>query len=818
MAFTFIGAGGAAQANNASVTPALPTGYGTGDLIVVFGIFRTTTGTFATPSGYTLIKNEQAAGGIAVRLAAFYKVATSGAETAPTLTVSGGNTNHTVIGRCAVWRGEDSASPIDLVASALSTNNDAQDVGPITGLTPGTGDLCLVVFGKADDWTSVATISGDGLTWSNVFQSTSTLGSDAGIAVMAAVDSGGTAVTAKTLAVTGGSPNFPGAGFMFTVNVSSVTRAQPQVISVTTTIGASGPSASASAPTVWRPPTGVVLGANWASTAPDDWGSDAVALLGSGLWTRTTYFPSDTGVWAFTKDPSFALANGQRVNMTVTNVVGNISLNEHNSAYPSDPASYLTNLAAGITTAQPSLVNIENETTLTKYWTDSSANLTQLIDLAHTVTYPLGIPLATDGLISGSVVNVVVRLMRDGYTAANGTVVAGDGGTSTTGASGDFWQAARSTGQQYSHTQAGDAQSDRGMEWLNAAIASKAEYLNVHCYWNDGPATATMIRVLGQYSGKPVCCNESTTISLDVLHNQTDAMLFNKLDAIQSSGALCWIASGTFSETENEPMFNHYDGSPPSLAAGGTSWKSYIDARATYGNWLKSSASVNTPTIKVTATPTPAAISATTTINLSLPTTTVLPAGGYINAVVTLPAPTVTGRAVATPSAISATTTIGAVGSPGGEVFATPDAIAATATLSTPTVVALQKATPDAITATVTMSSEEPFVSSPFGFNGTQSVSGSTTITSADDGFLIKVTVGDSHVTQTIPAANGFDGGFRVTFKKVDDTDGHLVIDFSGTETGDGEETVVLEHQYDSVSLVTDGVAWYKTAKIGAFV
>ena len=817
MAISLVGAGSAAQGNNASPTPALPSGYGAGDFLLCAGVFRTTAGTMATPAGWTQIFNAQTSGGIPLRLAAWYKIAASGAETNPLVAVSGGVSGNTVIADTYAIRGVDNANPIS-VTGTLTGNSDAQNIGPIAGISPAANDLVIVIGARADDWTSVATITGDGLTWGNLFQAASTLGSDAGLCAFAALDAAATAITAKTIVVTGGTPNFPGTGIIFSLKADSVTRVQPQVISLRTVIGTSSPSAAAVAPTVWtRSGNRMPLGANWASSAPDDWGSDAVALLGSGLWTRTTYFPSDTGVWAFTKDPSFALANGQLVEMTVTNVVGNISLNEHNSAYPSDPASYLTNLAAGIATAQPSLVNIENETTLTKYWTDSSGNLTALIDLAHTVTFPLGIPLATDGLISGSVVNVVVRLMRDGYTAANGTVVAGDGGTSTTGTpSGDFWNAAKSTGQQYNHTQAGDSQSDRGMEWLNAAIASKAEYLNVHCYWNDSAAVATMIRVLQQYSGKPVCCNESTTISTDPLHDPSDTEFFQKMDEIVNAQCLCWIASGTFDETQNEPMFNHYDGSPPSLSTGGTSWKSYIDSRlvGTTGDFLRTGTVIGTPAIKIAATPTPAAIQTTTVIGLSQPSTQVQPAGGYIAMTTRMDQPTVTGAAKATPAVISTTTVMGAPTMGAGISLATPDAVATTTVMDTPTIKVGAVVTPATIMTTTSMPGIA-HISSPFGYNGTSTISSAHTVTSADDGFLFLVNASAGGFSQALPDVTTLAAGFRLTFKKMDTGSGIVTIDPSGEQKVDGVTTITLKKLYDSVSLQTDGVAWYVTGRVG---
>src|SRR5207253_6902037 len=76
---------------------------------------------------------------------------------------------------------------------AISNNATAQNIGPITGFTPtnaGNNGAVIVLGHRADDWTSVATLSGDGLTWVQIGAPSSTLGTDAGMVWNHAIYSG----------------------------------------------------------------------------------------------------------------------------------------------------------------------------------------------------------------------------------------------------------------------------------------------------------------------------------------------------------------------------------------------------------------------------------------------------------------------------------------------------------------------------------------------------------------------------------------------------------------------------------------------------
>jgi len=200
---TFIGAGAGASANNASVSPALPSGFQANDLLLCFASARGN-GTLGTPTGWTqLFQVAHSSSGIN-KIALFYKIAVGG-DANPTVTYTGGASGHTVIAQCCAFRGVDPSSPFDVIG-ATSSNASQANIGPISGITPTVEDACVIVMGhKADDWTSVATLSGDGLTWVEIGEPDSDLGNDAGEVWDYAIISGSPiTITNKTFTVTGG--------------------------------------------------------------------------------------------------------------------------------------------------------------------------------------------------------------------------------------------------------------------------------------------------------------------------------------------------------------------------------------------------------------------------------------------------------------------------------------------------------------------------------------------------------------------------------------------------------------------------------------
>ena len=213
---TFVGVGTAAAKNNASVTPTLPSGLQADDLMLCFASARGN-GTLGTPTGWTQKWQLAHASSGINNAALFYRFYQAG-DGDPTVTYTGGAFGHTVIAQVCAFRGVDPANPFD-VQGATSSNASQVNIGPISGITTGANGKCVIVFGhRADDCTSVAALSGDGLTWNEIGEPDSTLGDDAGEVWDYAISTTGSiTITNKTFTVTGGSAN-RGMGVMQSLN------------------------------------------------------------------------------------------------------------------------------------------------------------------------------------------------------------------------------------------------------------------------------------------------------------------------------------------------------------------------------------------------------------------------------------------------------------------------------------------------------------------------------------------------------------------------------------------------------------------------
>ena len=221
MAISFVAAGTVSATNGSAPTPGLPAGVQAGDVMVaVFYSRETIDGTVSVSAGWNQALNDRSSGGL---LGVWTRAWQSG-DAAPTFTLGGhatGNSGDTAIARIFAFRGMDTTTP---VAGVGTVGNFAasQNIGAIAGFTLDANDAVLVIGGKADDWTSVATLSGDGLTWAEDADNPSTLGLDAGLVVDHAINGASqVTVTSKTFTVTGG---LAGAskGVMVALNVAPV--------------------------------------------------------------------------------------------------------------------------------------------------------------------------------------------------------------------------------------------------------------------------------------------------------------------------------------------------------------------------------------------------------------------------------------------------------------------------------------------------------------------------------------------------------------------------------------------------------------------
>jgi hypothetical protein len=87
------------------------------------------------------------------------------------------------------------------------------------------------------------------------------------------------------------------------------------------------------------------------------------------------------------------------------------------------------------------------------------------------------------------------------------------------------------------------------------------------------------------------------------------------------------------------------------------------------------------------------------------------------------------------------------------------------------------------------------------------------TVTSSDRNSLIEVNATTGSLEITLPSAATLENGFVVSIKKIDSTTNTVTIDPVGSETIDGQTTVVLANQYDTINLVSNGVNWLILAK-----
>lgn len=206
MPITFVGAGSSAAGNNANLTPALPSGLQVGDLMLIMFSARGG-GTIGTPTGWTERWTVQHTSSGINKIKLLYRFYQAG-DTAPSVTYTGGANGHTTLAQCFAFRGVDPNNPFDTQGSA-SSNASQQHIGPISGITPASGGACVIVFGhKADDCTSIAVLSGDGLSWARAVFGTSTLGSDASqVADYAILPGSPVTISSKTFTVTGGAAN-----------------------------------------------------------------------------------------------------------------------------------------------------------------------------------------------------------------------------------------------------------------------------------------------------------------------------------------------------------------------------------------------------------------------------------------------------------------------------------------------------------------------------------------------------------------------------------------------------------------------------------
>jgi hypothetical protein len=192
-AMSFVNAGTAAHASNASVAPGVPASIAAGDVLLMLAAIRNSgAGAPATPAGWSKLVD-------AGNMCLFGKIA-GGSESSPTVTFTGGVANADTSAQIAAFRGVDLAP----LAAATQLNSSGQDIAaPAVNLAEAVDHAMVLHLGwKQDDWTSVAPVA-DG---TEIGEPDTTTGDDQGIVwdYRLITTFAFATVNARTFAVTGG--------------------------------------------------------------------------------------------------------------------------------------------------------------------------------------------------------------------------------------------------------------------------------------------------------------------------------------------------------------------------------------------------------------------------------------------------------------------------------------------------------------------------------------------------------------------------------------------------------------------------------------
>lgn len=219
---SFVGIGTSSTGNNASVTPGLPAGATSGDVVYILASIRTETAIVNTPASWTRVD------GINTHFKIFRRVY-DGVWTMPTVTFSGGASGDTTLGQSAAFRnlGNNGAAPYTNISGATSGQQDIPDASHrnvASKIYLGQTGLRLFAGHKADDWSSVAYSGG----WTVMESLSSTTGNDAAQTWAYRIDNGD--FVTDLITVTGGAVNevssigcfIPGGPQTFTVSARSV--------------------------------------------------------------------------------------------------------------------------------------------------------------------------------------------------------------------------------------------------------------------------------------------------------------------------------------------------------------------------------------------------------------------------------------------------------------------------------------------------------------------------------------------------------------------------------------------------------------------
>lgn len=99
-------------------------------------------------------------------------------------------------------------------------------------------------------------------------------------------------------------------------------------------------------------------------------------------------------------------------------------------------------------------------------------------------------------------------------------------------------------------------------------------------------------------------------------------------------------------------------------------------------------------------------------------------------------------------------------------------------------------------------------------------ITSTTTISLIDNWVMYNCDAATAVFDVNLPSAVTVGNGYEVSFKKLDSTSNHITIKPNGTETIDGETSLILVTQYEFYSIKSDGNNWFiinETIEAGGF-
>jgi hypothetical protein len=163
----------------------------------------------------------------------------------------------------------------------------------------------------------------------------------------------------------------------------------------------------------------------------------------------------------------------------------------YSDSLPEDIEAFKDQVRLCIYLCDPVMVNASQEATLTQNWQDSIENYERFLVAVLDVCRDEGRPCLNDGMFTGHLVHGVYWWLKnnDSLSAAE-----------------RFWSGAA---QSWMNKADNDRMwSTKTKPYWDLYRRVAPDYVNIHQYWNQAEAVTTAIRVVHEYTGRPVAINE----------------------------------------------------------------------------------------------------------------------------------------------------------------------------------------------------------------------------------------------------------------------------------------------------------------------